>query len=74
MAKTDKGCNANMHVCGLIGAVLMVVGLYSIILGILSQVASGMVLTNWMAMVYYLVGIVLIHSVKMHMCSAHMCN
>ena len=50
--KKDNCCNANMHVCGLMGAVLMVIGLYSIVLGILSQVASGMVLTNWIAMIY----------------------
>jgi hypothetical protein len=57
MAKgNDKcGCAPGM---GIVALILGVVGLYSIILGIKTQWMSDLVYSNWMAMVYYLVGIV----------------
>ena len=67
-----KGKCNNIILCGLIFLVLTVVGLYSIILGIKVQFGSALVYDNWMAMVYYLVGIFLISGIKMHMYKVHM--
>ena len=71
MAKNEAKCKGGMLSCGLVGSVLMVIGFYSIILGVKTQWMSSIVYNNWMAMLYYLVGIILVTSVKMHMMHAH---
>lgn len=60
--KEKCGCKPIM---GLVALVLGVVGLYAIILGIKTQWDSALVYTNWMAMVYYLVGLVFMACAKM---------
>lgn len=55
------GCVPGM---GLIALILGVVGLYSIILGIKIQLTSALVYNNWMVMLYYLVGILLLACAK----------
>ena len=62
MAKEEKcECRPGM---GIVALILGVVGLYSIILGIKTQWMSDLVYSNWMAMVYYLVGMVVIAMAK----------
>lgn len=69
--KTDKcKCVPGM---GILALILAVVGLYSIILGIKTQFALDVVYTNWSAMLYYLVGILLMACAKISKHSAY-CN
>ena len=65
-------CKCGMATCGIIGALVMTIGFYSIILGIKTQWMSSLLYNNWMAMLYYLIGIISVGGVKMHMCRAHM--
>jgi len=71
--KTEKrGCAPWM---GLLALILAVVGIYSIILGIKTQFASELVYNNWMAMVYYLVGILVMAMAKLSKVHAYCkCN
>ena len=60
---------------GIIALILSVIGLYSIILGIKTQLISALVYNNWMAMLYYLVGIILMVFAKMSKYNAYYkCN
>ena len=52
-----NGRYGSMPGMGLIALILGVIGLYSIILGIKTQLASELVYNNWTVMIYYLVGI-----------------
>lgn len=56
------GCSPGM---GIVALILGVVGLYSVILGIKTQWMTDLVFSNWMAMVYYLVGIVVMAMAKL---------
>ena len=49
---------------GIVTLVLSVVGIYSIILGIKTQFDSGLVYNNWMAMLYYALGILVMALAK----------
>ena len=67
-----KGKCSNSVLCAIISIILLVVGIYSLILGIKTQWMSDLMYNNWMAMLYYLVAIILIGGVKMHMYKVHM--
>jgi hypothetical protein len=54
-----------MPLMGIVALILGVIGLYSIILGIKTQLSSSLVYNNWWAMLYYLVGILLMACAKM---------
>jgi hypothetical protein len=69
MAKEKCACGALCYVFSLI---VGVVGLYSLVLGFKTQWTSALVYNNWMAMLYYLVGILLLCGVKMHIWKSHM--
>ena len=69
-AKDKCGC---MPGVGIIALVLSVVGIYSIILGIKTQWASGLVYNNWLAMVYYLIGVLVMALAKISKHKAY-CN
>jgi len=69
-AKGKCGCMPGM---GIVALILSVIGLYSIILGIKLQWNSLLVYNNWMAMLYYLIGILLMACAKMSKHSAY-CN
>lgn len=58
---------------GIVALILAVVGLYSIILGIKTQFMSVAIYTNWMAMFYYLIGILVMALAKMSKHHAY-CN
>jgi hypothetical protein len=66
MAKSKSsekcGCMPGM---GILALILSVVGIYSIILGIKTQWASAVTYSNWMAMVYYLVGVLIMALAKL---------
>ena len=68
------GCKPGM---GIVALILGVVGLYTIILGIKTQWMSDLVFNNWMAMAYYLVGIIIVALAKISkhraycMCDMH---
>jgi divalent metal cation (Fe/Co/Zn/Cd) transporter len=72
MAKDKCRCMPGM---GIVALILGVVGLYSIILGVKTQLASSLVYNNWWAMLYYLVGILVMACAKMSKHSAYCkCN
>ncbi len=71
----DK-CNCKPGM-GIVALILAVVGFYSVILGIKTQLASSAVYNNWSAMLFYLVGIVVLVLAKkskwkaFNCCDAH---
>jgi len=62
MAKDKCRCMPGM---GIVALILGVVGLYSIILGIKTQWFSELIYNNWIAMLYYVIGILVIALAKM---------
>lgn len=58
-----KGCGC-MPGMGILALILGVIGLYSIVLGIKTQLFSDLVYNNWAAMGYYLIGILLMAVAK----------
>jgi len=70
--ETKDKCNCKPGM-GIVALILAVVGLYTIMLGIKMQFASALVYNNWMVMVYYLVGILIIALAKMSKHKAY-CN
>jgi hypothetical protein len=61
--KAKEKCEC-MPLMGIVALILGVVGIYSIILGIKVQLASVLVYSNWMAMLCYAVGILVISLAK----------
>ena len=61
--KTDK-CKC-MPGMGLVALILAVIGLYVIVLGVKTQLSLAMVFDNWMAMLYYLIGVLVLACAKM---------
>ena len=68
--KDKCGCKPGM---GIVALILAVIGLYSIILGIKTQLLSLAVYNNWLVMIYYLVGIALMSLAKMCKWKAYGC-
>ncbi len=69
-AKEQCECKPGM---GIIASILSVVGIYSIILGIKVQWAGASDYTNVLAMVYYLIGVLVMALAKMSKHKAY-CN
>lgn len=67
----DK-CNCKPGM-GIVALILAVAGFYSIILGIKTQWASSVVYNNWSAMLYYLIGIVVLAFAKISKWKAFNC-
>jgi hypothetical protein len=63
-AKTKDKCGC-MPCMGFLALILGVIGIYSIILGIKTQWASMLTYSNWMAMIYYLVGVLAMAMAKL---------
>ena len=76
--KTSNKCKC-VPGMGLLALILAVVGLYLIILGIKAQFMSTIIYTNWMVMLYYLIGILCIALAKLSKhhayckCDMHKC-
>lgn len=76
MSKNTCECNWG---AGILALILMAFGLYFLVWGVLSQVASG-VAWNWNAILMYLVGVLVVGLGKMAKykacggCGSHSCN